>query len=235
MRKLPIIFFLFLFFSALCTSIYSYRQTESAINKDVCRALAMTMERMPCDVITTDTIRCYRNFISIEEIRDTAYIAMRTVKREGRLETEVTAEVKCGFCTIFMLSEQKAPAAMGAISFLGLIASCALIRRSHSKLIIQGLSYGGIVFCENCFLDTNGNQIHLTPMQYELMKMFFLADNHTLSKQDICNRLWPQKDNACETLYTLIRRLKPILATHGHLKIESDRGKSYILKNNEID
>lgn len=39
-----------------------------------------------------------------------------------------------------------------------------------------------------------------------------------------------QKPDASDTLYTLIRRIKPIIEAHSSLKIESDRGKSYILK-----
>ena len=33
-----------------------------------------------------------------------------------------------------------------------------------------------------------------------------------------------------EALYTLIRRLKPIIEQHSDLKIEADRGKAYELK-----
>ena len=89
-------------------------------------------------------------------------------------------------------------------------------------------------FCGNRFHDANGEQIHFTPMQHELMEMFFLSDCHTLQKQDICDRLWPKKPDASETLYTLIRRLKPIVEHHSRLRIESDRGKAYALKDSEI-
>ena len=76
----------------------------------------------------------------------------------------------------------------------------------------------------------SGEQIHLTPMQHSLLEMFITAETHTLSKQEICNRLWPKKPDANDTLYTLIKRIKPILETHSTLKIESDRGRSYSLK-----
>ena len=55
-------------------------------------------------------------------------------------------------------------------------------------------------------------------------------DTHTLSKQDICERLWPKKPDASDTLYTLIRRIKPIVETNSRLKIESDRGRNYSLR-----
>ena len=51
-----------------------------------------------------------------------------------------------------------------------------------------------------------------------------------VGKQEICDRLWPKKPDANDTLYTLIKRIKPIIEAHSTLKIESDRGKSYSLK-----
>jgi DNA-binding response OmpR family regulator len=67
-------------------------------------------------------------------------------------------------------------------------------------------------------------------MQQQLMEMFFRSPNHTLSKTEICDALWPKRDDASETLYTLIRRLKPIIEAHSDLKIEADCGKTYELK-----
>jgi DNA-binding response OmpR family regulator len=64
-------------------------------------------------------------------------------------------------------------------------------------------------------------------MQHQLMEMFFQSPSHSLTKSEICDALWPKKPDASETLYTLIRRLKPIIEEHSDLKIESDRGKSY--------
>ena len=77
-------------------------------------------------------------------------------------------------------------------------------------------------------MSVQGHQIRLTPMQHELMEMFFHAENYTLSKQDICDRLWPKKSDASDTLYTLIRRVRPIIEANSDLKIESDK-KSYSL------
>jgi DNA-binding response OmpR family regulator len=66
-------------------------------------------------------------------------------------------------------------------------------------------------------------------MQRQLMEMFFRAPSHRLSKTEICDTLWPKKPDASDTLYTLIRRLRPIIEEHSNLKIESDRGSSYRL------
>ena len=75
-----------------------------------------------------------------------------------------------------------------------------------------------------------GSEVKLTPMQQQLMEMLWQSPSHQLSKAEICDALWPKKPDASETLYTLIRRLKPIIEEQSDLKIESDRGKSYSLK-----
>lgn len=230
MKILPYIGFCFLMLCALCTGINSYNRTKGMIAQDVNSALKQVLAKMPDNVVTKDTIRCYRNCLTIAELKDTAGIAIRTVRRDGRLETKLVAEANCSFATTFMMSDQKASGSILLVGMLWLFGSLWYVRRNRPELIVQGLSYGGIVFNNDMFMTQSGEQIHLTPMQHSLLKMFITADTHTLSKQEICNRLWPKKPDANDTLYTLIKRIKPILETHSTLKIESDRGKSYSLK-----
>jgi DNA-binding response OmpR family regulator len=94
------------------------------------------------------------------------------------------------------------------------------------------VAFGGLAYAEaeGRFYDTKGQQVKLTPMQQQLMEMFFRSESHQLSKTEICDALWPKKDDANDTLYTLIRRLKPIIEEHSDLKIESDRGRAYKLE-----
>ena len=230
MKILPYIGFCFLMLCALCTGINSYNRTKGMIAQDVNSALEQVLAKMPDNVVTKDTIRCYRNCLTIAELKDTAGIAIRTVRRDGRLETKLVAEANCSFATTFMVSDQKASGSILLVGMLWLLGSLWYVRRNRPELIAQGLAYGGIVYNNDKFMTQSGEQIHLTPMQHSLLKMFITAETHTLSKQEICNRLWPKKPDANDTLYTLIRRIKPILETHSTLKIESDRGKSYSLK-----
>lgn len=116
------------------------------------------------------------------------------------------------------------------VGVLWLLGSWWYTRRNKPALVVPGLSYGGLVYHDDHFMTLSGDQIHLTPMQHALLEMFMTSDTHTLSKQEICNRLWPKKPDASDTLYTLIRRIKPIIEAHSSLKIESDRGKNYSLK-----
>jgi DNA-binding response OmpR family regulator len=90
-----------------------------------------------------------------------------------------------------------------------------------------GLTYSAV---DSCFYAANGNKVPLTPMQHQLMEMFFHSPSHSLTKTEICDALWPKKPDASETLYTLIRRLKPVVEQHSNLKIESDRSKAYRLE-----
>ena len=230
MKNLLYIVFSFLMLCALCTSINSYRRTECMIAQDVDQALKQVLVKMPDNVVTTDTIRCYRNCLTISELKDTAGIAMRTVRRGGRWETKMVAEANCDFMTVFMLSDQRASGVLLFVGIVWIMGSLWYMRRFKSELLLEGISYGGLVYANDKFMTSNGEQIRLTPMQHTLLEMFMNSEDHSLSKQEICDRLWPKKPDASDTLYTLIKRVKPIIEEHSNLKIESDRGKNYTLK-----
>ena len=230
MKKLPLIVFMFIMISSLCSSICSYHYTKRKITNDVSKALALTLKEMPDDVISTDTIQCYRNHITIAELRDTASISIRTVRRKNRIETELVAESNCNFFTVFGMSEQKSSGGLLFIGILWLIGSLWYTRKYNPISVTGELAYGGLIYSNEEFTTTSGHKIRLTPMQYSLLHMFFTSTTHTLSKQEICDCLWPKKPDASDTLYTLIRRIKPIIEANSNLKIESNIGKSYSLE-----
>lgn len=233
MKKLPFFIFLTLVAGAMLTGIGSYKATERQIIHDVENALAMTMRELPCDRVDTDTIRCYRSHITIAEVRDTACIAVKAVGRGKAQRAELVADHGCDFMTVLRLSDQRASGALLAISLMWIMGSMWYLRRKGVAVALgnSGMAYGGLVYDTDHarFLAANGHVISLTPMQQELMAMFFKADNHTLSKQEICDRLWPRKPDATETLYTLIRRLKLVIESNSSLRIESERGRTYRL------
>ena len=230
MKKLPILIFLFIIASAFCSSMCSYRSAADRIEKDVNNALELTLAEMQCDVVSADTIRCYRNYLTIAELKDTACIAMRTVRRGEMQDTEMVAEANCDFMTVFMLSDQRASGGLFFAGILWMMGSLWYMRRFKPELIVEGISYGNLVYANEKFVTAKGEHIRLTPMQHTLLEMFINSENHSLSKQEICDRLWPKKPDASATLYTLIKRVKPIIEEHSNLKIESDRGKSYTLE-----
>lgn len=230
MKKLPILIFLFIMASAFYTSMCSFRSASDRIEADVNNALELTLAEMQCDVVSADTIRCYRNYLTIAELKDTACIAMRTVRRGERQETEIVAEANCNFMTVFMLSDQRASGVLLFAGILWIMGSLWYMRRFRPEVLVEGLRYGGLIYSNEKFMTAKGEQVRLTPMQHTLLEMFMNSENHCLSKQEICDRLWPKKPDASDTLYTLIKRMKPIIEEHSNLKIESDRGKSYTLK-----
>ena len=226
MKKLPFMIFLALVAGAMITGIGSFRATERHIRQDVQKALAMTMMELPCDRVDADKIRCYRSHITIAEVRNRACIAIRAV--DNGKKTELIADHGCDFMTVLMMSDQRAASSLLVAGLLWILMSTWYARR---KVISHGIAYGGWVYDaeKTCFMTADGKVISLSPMQQELLTMFFKADNHTLSKQKICDRLWPKKPDASETLYTLIRRLKQVIESQSSLRIESERGKTYRL------
>ena len=199
-------------------SLTSYKATEDLVTADMNQALAKALDEQQSDVISADTIQVFNSHLQIEGLRGNAVLAVDTKK---------------GFCprpqvstaTILSLSDQRPAMVLWSMALLWGLFCINRYRRS----ITLGL-YGGLTLQEGNFVDAKGCIVKLTPMQQQLMEMLWQSPKHQLSKAEICDALWPKKPDASETLYTLIRRLKPIIEEHSDLKIESDRGKSYGLK-----
>ena len=225
MKQQYLVIVLFVLIVASCaTSLGSYRATERLVADDMSQALSSALAQQQSDVITQDTIRTFNSNLQIAELRGKATIAVDTKGREFR------AYARCSEATIFSLSDQRLTAVLWSMTLLW--AAFCFYRRRHEMLQMAGmLQYGGLCFAEaeGTFYDAKGQRIKLTPMQQQLMEMFFRSEAHQLTKTEICDALWPKKLDASETLYTLIRRLKPVVEQHSNLKIESDRGRAYEL------
>lgn len=140
----------------------------------------------------------------------------------------------CPFWKVFLLSHPDGPIIVFCLSLLiGSLMPLLLYRRRRKIQMSAGvISVGNMSLStiDSCFYDEQHNRIRLTPLQYSLMEMFFLSSSHYLCKAEICQSLWPGKDNADETLYTLVRRLKPIIEANSNLYIKTDRGRAYRLE-----
>lgn len=234
-RYTVIVLFALILMSSL-TSVDSYRSTSRMVSEDMDRALTLTMLEQQSDVISPDTIRKFNSHLQIAELRGKATLAVDVRARQFR------AYAHCSEATIFSLSDQRPAAILWMLT--GFWAMFILYRnrqrRAVEHLLLSvpsGLRYGGLVYSEEegRFYAADGGAVSLTPMQYQLMEMFFHSPTHTLTKTEICNALWPKKPDANDTLYTLIRRLKPVVEQHSNLKIESDRSKAYRLVINQIE
>lgn len=147
------------------------------------------------------------------------------------------ANAKCSFATVFGLSDQRLPAALCVVS---VIWGVVMLFNPRRRVCVGNMrpslcSLGNLRFDDTVktFYNSENEEVRFTPMQFMLMEMFFNAEGHKLYKSDICRTLWPGKDNASETLYTLMRRLKRVVEQNTNLRIEVERGRAYKLRVND--
>jgi len=199
-------------------SLTSYQATERLVTEDMNQALAKALEKQQSDVISADTIQVFNSYLQYEALRGRAVLAVDT--KRG-----FTPRPQVSMATILSLSDQRPSMVLWSMALVWGFFCLYQYRRR----VTLGM-FGGLALQEGRFVDAKGCVVKLTPMQHQLMELFFHSPNHTLSKAEICDALWPKKEDASETLYTLIRRLKPIIEQHSDLKIEVDRGRAYELK-----
>lgn len=204
------------------TSLDSFRSTRRMVNEDMDRALAITMQEQQSDVISVDTIRVFNSHLQMEALRGQAVLTVDT-------KNGFSPRPQVSTATILSLSDQRPSMVLWSMVLLwGLF--CLY---QHRKRLSLGL-YGGLALQEGRFIDAKGCEVKLTPMQQQLMELLWQSPSHQLSKAEICAALWPGKPDASETLYTLIKRLKPVVERHSSLRIASDRSKAYRLITDEM-
>ena len=232
MKKLPILIFLLLCLTAMATSCGSYRKAERNIENDLKQALAKTINEKGMETMRQDSIRAYRSIARTEGEMMTIAVGDETLRRHlrnpqlgemafitytvrcerGGWKVTFDTEAKCSAVMIWSLSDQRLSAWLSVMALLSLALSFRG-RRQRQPITMDSFS-----------------ATHLTPMQRQLMEMFVASGSHRLSKHEICDALWPKKDDASETLYALISRLKRELDKTSSFDIISDRGRAYILK-----
>lgn len=194
--------------------------------------------------------------LSIPQLRGRAYISMTlladggfsTIKNNG--STSATSRTMtttpclrsaagvnvalngcadCTFLTILSLSDQRVPFSLSCMAALWAAFSLYYMRRRRDA---DRTVYGGLTLnaSMSTLLDASGQAVKLTPMQQQLMGMFLSSPDGRVTKQEICDTLWPRKPDANDTLYTLICRLKPVIERAADITIESERGRAYLLR-----
>lgn len=237
-----IIFMIFVVCGAL-SSMHSYNVTKYAIIKDMNQALSQTISAKENGFITPDTIINYRQHLKIDALRSHSFlyyaynskdnvICSKKIKwHSPQYSVEFQSYANCSAADILGLSDQRLPVSILIIGILWGVLSVLHFRWQYKNVIVLGnMMYAQD---EHSFYDLSKSPVVMTPMQEKLMMMFFSSANHKLSKQQICDELWPKKPDASETLYTLVKRIKPIIQTRGNLKIISERGKDYKLSVND--
>lgn len=242
-HHLPIFVFLMLIVPSVAVGIHDYKATERSIEQDMQQALALTLSEKQSDVVTADTIRTFNSHLQWAELRGVATLSLTTQRDE-----QLQLQAECSPLTIWRLSDQRPSLALASMALVWAVG-CGLRRRTvrsttpvvipkdssvnslETAPTVPSRAFGSLSFSESDgrFFNARHHEVRFTPMQQQLMELFFHASDYRLSKTAICTALWPKKDDASETLYTLIRRLKTVLEAETRLTIESDRSRSYQL------
>ncbi len=250
------VLFSILMMSAVFSSVSNYRHAQYAIIKDMDQALSQTLRERQDHWITPDTIQNYRSHLHIRLLKETSILSYVlednrkeknkkeyfTDNRDTRLlnsrqmllgKHTIQGFANISMADVFGMSNQRTPFSLTLAAVAWAIFAAFYHRRNQElSADCQMASVGTLVYSENdhTFYNKDRKQaIQFTPMQHQLMQMFFANEHHRLTKQEICDVLWPKKPDASETLYTLICRIKPIIECNCDLMIESERGKAYRL------
>lgn len=238
-----IVFMLLVIPSGICSWI-GYDSIKDEILCDMNQALSKTLAEQKSYEITPDTICNYRRHLQIARLRDSSFVYYAQENKQYNLKSkklklntgtdtyEYQCYATCSFVSLLSMSDQRISFLLSILSIIWTIGSFIYFRKRDKT---ECFSLGFMVYSvsDEKFYNTKHEQVHLTPMQEQLLRMFFYAKYNRLAKQEICDALWPKKPDASETLYTLIKRVKPILEEQGGLQILSDRGKDYILSKKE--
>lgn len=247
---IAIIVFFSLMIPSLFLSYGNYTTAKEHIIDDINQALAQTILYKASDRITPDTLKVYRSKLKIEQLKRTSYLAICTEEPSnvsfcsdtmsykcGEERLHVRAYPNCSQAAVFSMSEQTIPGMLFIASLLWGVFSMFYL--NHKKSLYpnlqfdnQSIVFGDITFSDAHSLFYNGNneEIHFTPMQFAFMKILITSECKKVSVNDICKKLWPGKDNSKETLYTLVRRLKPVVENNSNVRIISNKGGYYSLK-----
>ena len=216
------------------------------LNADTIQTYAKLQEVIGAPVSVNGSHRAFTEALSITGLKDVSTLSLHILKKNSPATTADASGLtlsfrgyaRCSATMLFSLSKQTIPATLLLAALLWGGFTFFYFRRRTKTNASNGqqqenfITFGNLSLSlqEACFYNEQQEKLKLTPMQYTLMEMFYLSSSHLLFKSDICQSLWPGKDNADETLYTLIRRLKPIVEDNSNLRITTDRGRAYGLE-----
>ena len=175
-QRFAVIVLFALIIASSLTSIGSYNSTSRLVNEDMDRALALALEEQKSDVISQDTIRTFNNYLQIAELRGKATLAVDTHGQKFK------AYAHCSEATIFSLSDQRLASVLWILTISW--GMFWYYRRKRFEPLLAGMThYGGLRFSESerRFYTEDGHQVQLTPMQHQLMEMFFQSPSYSLT------------------------------------------------------
>lgn len=248
--SIAVIVFFSLLLSSLFLSYDRYAIAKEHIIEDVNQALARTIRYEAPIHVTADTLEVYRSNLKIGMLRKTSYMAMCSDEpsnvpfcsdtlsyKYGGETFHFRAYPNCSEAAVFSMSGQTVPGMLLVASLLWGLFSMLYFRRNKSLCTVlvadsKSIVYGNLSFSasRSLFYNENYEEIHFTPLQFAFMKILITNEDKRVPVHKICESLWPGKYNARETLYTLVRRLKPVVEGNSNIKIISEKGGYYSLR-----
>lgn len=230
--------FVVLLLSSLGTGLRNYDRTRRTMQEDMSQALRKTLAEQQSLEITIDTVRNYQRHLHTAQMRNHSFVYFASDTRPHSLHSkrmrlrladgqsrEFQCYATCSRASLLTLRDQGLPLSLSLVAMLWAMGSLFYFRTRPDRwdIAMGRMTYNPVA---QRFFDSHGQELRLTPMQNQLLSLFFTTDGHRLSKQQLCDTLWPRKPDASETLYTLVRRTKPIVEENG-LHIVCERGRDY--------
>ena len=149
----------------------------------------------------------------------------------------IRAYPNCSKATIFSISEQTIPSALLATSVLWECSLWIYLRRKKTAMLAAVpvrehiAAFGNLSFCASSsqFYNEKKEEIYFTSMQRSFMKMLMESEDKKCQLMIYVASYGRERENAKESLNTLVRRLKPIVESNTNLKIVTDKGGYYRL------
>ena len=244
--------------ASITLGVSQYNDAKEAMRRDLTHALrqyvmhssqSQLLADSPTwlhqDVVFTfnDTENPFSTHLTISSLKDTSHVSMCLLHQDGEASFTEQASL-CSDTLLWSVSSTTGNSDVIAFKAYANPTVCSVLDLSDQRIPLTGIIFCSLVLSVMAWrirMKTGDTmtpvttavapqeEIHLTPMQEQLMEMFYSAPDHILSKEAICTALWPKKDNPETTLYTFICRLKSTLKTQSDMDIINKRGKEYQL------
>lgn len=192
-----------------------------------------------------DVESSFSDQLTILPLKDTSHVSVCLLRHDDRDSFKEKAFLSSDTLLLHSVQQENGDAVIALKAYAN-PSICAVLGRSDQRLpltgiilcllILSGMAWKTRMKEREVEIATLSSQpskseIHLTPMQEQLMDMFASTPDHILSKESICAALWPKKERPENTLYTFISRLKVTLKDQSDMDIVNIRGKEYKLVN----
>lgn len=253
---LPVVLLL----GSIAVGFSNYQETKEEMHRDLTNALRQFVMDESRQLLLLDTLHTlhknsvltlnnvensFRDQLTILPLKDTSHVSVCILHNNEREAFREEAFVSSD-TLLWHSAQQESSNAVIALKAYANPSFCAMLGQSDQRLSITGILFSILLFSvllwrfrmsgtdleiKAIYTQPSRREIHLTPMQEQLMEMFASAPGHILSKDSICATLWPKKERPENTLYTFISRMKVTLRDQLGMDIINIRGKEYKLVN----